>query len=161
MKITKTQLKQIIKEELEEVLAEDMPRRIRGPDSVRQKSGFQGYATGKLADDERYGSSVMPSAHTPDTTSETEIPKAIKALLKKRDGSLSRVLAPDPSDEDLKSAVKMLGHIFQRYGRPTGAKYGSQLYELYNTYESFLMQSRYYDKSRAELLDNLKNLKEL
>ena len=90
MKLTKTKLKQIIKEELESI-SEDMPRRAAGPVSVSQKHGFQGYAPSS-AEKRGYDLPYAPSAYTPESTPDTELPIALRALLKKQNNALSRFL---------------------------------------------------------------------
>jgi len=126
MKVTKEQLKQIIREETNNI-SEKMPRRKQQsgerPSSMTQKSGFQGYTTGKLADDPRYDSPYAAANFTPETTPGTELPKVFQALLKNENSALSQFLSKEESTitlADLESMNNMLIQIFERYGKETG-----------------------------------------
>ena len=96
MKITKSQLKQIIKEELSKVLNERMPRR--------------GSRRGEVGRDRPQGS--WDSEY--DVWS--ELAEAIKNFMKKPDHVFNTIVHGEPSTEDLRYAARLYEKMWERYG---------------------------------------------
>ena len=108
MKITKSQLKEIVKEELEQ-LEERMPRR----------RGYEGAGV------QQFGVGEVPAGQAPLHSADTETAIVIKKLVNKEGNILNKIAKT--TDEgmseitiaDMESLKKMLDTIANRYGTPS------------------------------------------
>ena len=94
MKISKTQLKKIIKEEISKVLSERMPRRpgygkLPGIDQSGWDSGYDVW---------------------------TEMAEAIRNLMKKGNHIFNTIVEGNPSDDEIERAASLYQKLWERYG---------------------------------------------
>jgi len=144
VKITKSQLKQIIKEEIEKALSERQPRRGR----IRGQDGPLGTPTApQLQGSWDSGYDVW-----------SEMAEAMRNLMKKPSHVFNTIVSGNPSPEELNKAASLYGKIWERYGGSSrDSKVGGTT--IYRVLDGVNNEDR--PEGNEEFIEHIRNMSEL